>query len=176
MSNADSIPKRKNTARASNLTVIRLKQLLHYSPETGKFTWRVGRHCVAAGAVAGSPDHAGYIKIKVDGRLYHASRLAWLYTRGRWPEGEIDHKDVNNTNNSETNLRDVTPTVNRQNQKAPKRTNKLGVQGVYLHRGRYRAQVRLLGRVVYSKVFGTAEEASSAYLENKRKFHQGNML
>lgn len=45
-----------------------------------------------------------------------AHRLAWLYVHGEWPQREIDHKDNVRHHNWIGNLRDVSHSVNMQNQ------------------------------------------------------------
>ena len=99
------------------MNVDRLHDVLHYDPLTGVFRWRVARGSRAAGDVAGGISGAGYRQIGIDGRYYQASRLAWLYTTGEWPDGEIDHKNGVHDDNRWDNLRDVTHTENNQNQR-----------------------------------------------------------
>ena len=74
------------------LTQAKLKEVLHYDPETGDFTWQVSTaNCIKVGALAGSKDSYGYHKIAIKGKTYKAHRLAWLYTHGEFPEDAIDH-------------------------------------------------------------------------------------
>jgi hypothetical protein len=58
------------------LTYERLRELLHYDPETGIFTWKVGRQKVKKNSEAGHFNHDGYKLICIDGRRYRAHRLA----------------------------------------------------------------------------------------------------
>jgi hypothetical protein len=60
---------------ADTLTADRLRELLHYDPDTGVFKWRVARSNVPAGAIAGGSQSRGYYGISVDGRLYKTHRL-----------------------------------------------------------------------------------------------------
>jgi hypothetical protein len=91
--------------------VARVRELLDYWPETGIFTWRVDRRggnggiLKKAGTVAGtfSKTHR-YLIIQVDGRLYGAHRLAWLWMTSEWPAHQIDHKDTDRSNNRWNNL------------------------------------------------------------------------
>ena len=73
------------------LTQSRLKELLHYNPETGIFTWLVSKKGVKIGNIAGSVNSIGYRYISVDRILYKASRLAWLFIEGYFPENDVDH-------------------------------------------------------------------------------------
>ena len=90
----------------SNLTPERLRELLHYDPESGFFTWLpyVGkRGRINAGDRAGC-ETGHKIYIGIDGGIYRAHRLAWLYVHGEWPSLVIDHIDGNPHNNNIKNL------------------------------------------------------------------------
>jgi hypothetical protein len=118
------------------LTVERLRDLLHFDPKTGVFsrTVRCGR--IPAGAIAGAKRANGYVQISIDGRMYLAHRLAWLYAHGSFPGGEIDHINHERSDNRLSNLRDVSSAVNSQNQWHSLR----GSSGhVGVRRGGYRA-------------------------------------
>jgi hypothetical protein len=98
------------------LTHDRLRELLSYDPETGGFVWlqTVGR------AVAGTPacpskSRDGYARICIGRRMYAQHRLAWFYVNGQWPEGEIDHRDRDRTNNRFGNLRLASRKQNAEN-------------------------------------------------------------
>lgn len=145
------------------LTQERLKQRLHYDPETGIFRWRVaaGRR-VKAGDVAGCNDH-GYIVIRVDSRNYGAHRLAVLYMTGAWPEDEVDHKDLNRANNRWTNLREATGSQNCANKRP---YGAVPLKGVRLRSsGKYEARFKINGKQKYLGHFPTAEEAHAAYVK-----------
>ena len=62
------------------LTANRLRNILKYAPATGVFRWKISASTRApVGTIAGSRNGRGYRQIRIDGRPYSASRLAWLY-------------------------------------------------------------------------------------------------
>ena len=69
------------TTKQDKLTAGRLRELLHYEPETGAFTRRVGSGHARAGDMAGSVHRTGYVRISIDGGKYTAHHLAWLYVQ-----------------------------------------------------------------------------------------------
>ena len=74
------------------LTQDRLKELFNYDSATGVFT-RIKTTSSRAmkGFIAGSVSSHGYLRIRIDGRVYFAHRLAWLYEFGEFPLGIMDH-------------------------------------------------------------------------------------
>jgi hypothetical protein len=157
------------------LTLSQLKDILHYDPLTGVFTWRI-KTCrkVVPGAVAGYARPDGYVVIRVNKQRYRASRLAWWFVKGQEPLGDIDHIDGNPQNNSFSNLRDVSTAENIQNQKSAHTRNKsgglLGVSKEHTCR-RWRARICVHGKHILIGRFDTPEEAHQAYVEAKRKHH-----
>jgi Demerecviridae HNH endonuclease len=64
----------------------RVRELLHYEPATGVFTWKVPKsNWVNTGDRAGYVHASGYRFIKIDGKAYRARHLAWLYVYGSLP-------------------------------------------------------------------------------------------
>jgi hypothetical protein len=151
------------------LTQDSLKNALDYDPETGLFTWRAGSR---GGLVAGS-DRNGYVRIKVAGETHYAHRLAILYQGGSWPSGEVDHINRQRADNRICNLRDVSRRLNQHNRAEAPKNSKSGVLGVYMNRGRYRAQIKVGGEVNYLGSFGSVEAAHAAYIAAKREMHEG---
>lgn len=162
----------------SNLTAGRLRELLHYNPITGDFSWRSFRNGkVAAGAKAGSVmSRTAYIAIGIDKKYYRAHRLAWLYVHGVLPDGDIDHIDGNPSNNAIENLREASESTNLQNQRKAHKSNKTGFLGVCRSQGRYAARIRVDGKELWLGRFDTPIEAHAAYIESKRKYHKGCTL
>ena len=148
------------------VTQARLKELLHYDPETGVFTWLVTRNnFVRAGRVAGVPNSSGHIQIMIDGRAYFAHRLAFLYVTGEWPRHHVDHINCEEADNRWLNLREATGTQNNAN--ARRRTdNSTGYKGVSWYKdGRcYRAYIRKAGHLHYLGSFSEPQEAHAAYV------------
>ena len=147
----------------NKLTQERLKELLHYNPETGVFTCLVRRARLDVGSVVGSRHNRGYVQLQLDGKKYLAHRLAWLYTHGQWPQLEIDHIDRNRANNRIANLRDVSSTTNNFNTCTP-RNNTSGVKGVrwFAPARRWQARIGLNGREICLGYFRHFEDAAAA--------------
>jgi hypothetical protein len=154
-----------------------LKQMLHYDSNTGVFTWICdsGKNKIA-GKIAGTKTYQGYVQIKIKGSIYRAHRLAWLYTTGQNPADQIDHIDGNKANNAISNLRDVNGVTNKQNMRSPRKDNKAGALGVAKKRNKYRAQIKVDEKIIHLGVFSTIAEASSAYINAKRRLHEGSTI
>lgn len=161
-----------NTLNREPISAERLRELLSYNRETGLFTWLVvTSRRVAVGDVAGSPDGARW-RIHLDSKYYGASRLAWFYVHGHWPQGFIDHRDGNPRNNAIDNLRETTPSGNSQNMRAPGRLNTSGFLGVRRgRRGNWRAEIKIKQKPIYLGEFKTPEAAHAAYVAAKRLHH-----
>lgn len=112
-----------------------LKTLLHYSPDSGVFTWKVKRsNGVKPGDLAGSKTVRGYARISINNIGYRAHRLAFLYMNGDFPKGQIDHINGVIDDNRWKNLRDVSQSLNQRNTKMNCR-NKTGHCGVRFREG-----------------------------------------
>lgn len=158
------------------LTAERVRELLIYDPDTGIFRWRISGHGVKVGDIAGRINLHGYRQISIDHRYRRAARLAWLYVYGCWPSGQIDHKNTMRDDDRLVNLRDATLAVNAQNQRRAQRNNKTGMLGVSQQDGRFKACIRINGKQRYLGNFATPDEAHTAYLVAKRRFHPGCTL
>lgn len=160
---------------ANALTAARVRELLHYDPETGVFVWiakATPRTKNIVGKIAGSL-RRGRVEISIDGSKHQAGRVAWLYMTGKWPEALVDHKDTNAANNRWLNLRDATYMVNAENQTRAKATNVTGFLGVTPHNGRFRADITAKKKRKHLGVFDTPQEAHAVYLQAKRSLHEG---
>ena len=159
------------------LTYERLRDVLHYDPETGVWTWLVRTSSrIEVGDVAGTVDASGYLKLQVDGVLYRAHRLAWLWMTGEWPPQFVDHINGVKGDNRWSNLRPATPSENQQNQRRAQSHNKLGMLGVRRYRKRFKAQIKVDWRQIHLGTFDTPDQAHEAYIAAKRRLHPGNTL
>lgn len=70
-----------------------------YDPETGVWLWRnpplkTRRDIAEIGKPAGTVDKRdGSLKLTLDGKIHRASRLAWLYVYGEWPDKQVLYRD-----------------------------------------------------------------------------------
>lgn len=152
----------------------KLKELLWYDPESGKFHWRESRGRVCAGQVAGALCR-GYVVIRVDGILYRAHRLAWLYYHGKMPANEIDHINRDKSDNRICNLRAATSAENKQNLSL-KQSNKSGVAGVCFDttRNKWAVNIRFDGRRMHVGRYDNFSEAVAVRKAAERKYHKFN--
>jgi len=105
-----------------------LKELLHYDPLTGVFTWlerdlkyfekesdQRSWNLRFSGKRAGSTSSLGYRIILIFKYPRKAHRLAFLYMIGRLPIDQTDHINHMRSDNRWLNLREATPQENMQN-------------------------------------------------------------
>ena len=134
------------------LTQNRLKELLHYDPLTGIFTWiSKPNQNILIGSEAGHVEKvAGYIRIAIDKRKYAAHRLAFLYMLGSFPQDQVDHINHNIIDNRWSNLRPATSITNCRN-KSLSKYNTSGFNGVKWRKERnhWIAQIRVDGKLIY---------------------------
>lgn len=154
------------------ITFSRLREMLSYDPQIGEFRWKIspnGR--MKAGAIAGKTSK-GYRQIGVDGRLYAAHRLAWLYQTGKWPVDLIDHINCDPGDNRFCNLREASRSENARNSKLNAR-NTSGFKGVTWEKNakRWMAQIQVNCKNNNLGLFDTPEEAHSAYIAAAEKLH-----
>lgn len=149
------------------LTKERLLEVLKYDPITGIFT------CRYTGKIKGSPHPKGHLKIKIDGETHYAHRLAFLYMNGKFPQNQIDHKNLDPSDNVWENLREATHSQNRRNTSGY-RNSKTGMKGVSLdtRSGLYKAQISTDDGRLLLGMYEKASQAKSAYDLAAYLFHQ----
>lgn len=146
------------------ITQEELKEVLHYDPETGIFTWlKTVNSRAVKGSIAGCKSSA-YIEISYNKEKYQAHRLAWFYMTGQWPEVHIDHINRDKQDNRFCNLRQATNSQNKANvQKVIQTSNTSKYKGVYFDRGRYRVRIYLNARPLNLGRFKDEIDAAKAY-------------
>lgn len=154
------------------LTQAHLKQLLNYDPKTGIFTYLKEKGKRHIGDVAGAQDKYGYISIGIDYIKYKAHRLAWLYMTGEFPKNQIDHKDLNKSNNKWENLREADWFHNNQNV-GISRNNTSGVKGVSWDSTtkKWRATIEANGGTYRLGRFNNLEEAAAVINAARLSLH-----
>ena len=175
--------KKTPQSRDSKITRERLLEILSYDRLTGVFIWKerardqfksdreLNRwNTRYSGKPAGTPNQDGHILINISKTQFLAHRLAWLYVHGEWPTGQVDHWDVNPSNNVISNLREATHSQNLAN-RGPRRTSKSGVKGVHLRDSRWIAQIYANGKKRHLGSFNSMEAATSAYSRAAVEFH-----
>lgn len=144
------------------LTAEKIREALNYHPETGVFTWRkrISRKSIV-GAVTGTQNGSGYLKIGIYGQRHYAHRLAWLYMTGSWPAEYIDHIDGDRSNNRWSNLREATHAQNMWNMKHDAGAS--GFKGVVPNRKKWAARFKVDGELIHLGSFDTPKEAYAVY-------------
>lgn len=131
-----------------SLTADRLREVLHYDPETGDFTWirtDSGRRKRVGTVSCNRPNHA-YIAICIDGKKHLAHRLAYLWMYGRWPASLVDHFDWNGLNNKWSNLRvfdDLPDAQNQRHRRGLNKNNTSGIRGIGWDKRKRKWRVRV---------------------------------
>lgn len=161
----------------STLTQKYLKEILHYTPDTGEFIWkvRIARR-VHIGDIAGCLSPRGYITIVISGKIYLAHRLAFLYMTGVMPE-QADHDNHIRNDNKWKNLNKATNTTNQRNQSLFK-NNKSGCMGVCWSKAsnKWVASIKVNGKRIYLGLHSELADAAKVRktAEIKYGFHSNH--
>lgn len=140
------------------LTQKRLREVLHYDPQTGIFTFVKGRR---KGKIAGAQhDARGLLKVSIDNRRYLLHRLAWLWMTGALPRWNVEHINGDRSDNRWANLRQGERDLKLEH-RAPLR-EPTGIKGVWQIEDRFEAMVEIAGVTMNLGGFATAEEAAGA--------------
>jgi len=167
-----------------------IRELLHYNPKTGVFTWRKRNrewfkndggfkmwNKRFPGETTGCAEKSGYLQIGLFGKLYYAHRLAFLYMTGEFPTGETDHINGLKGENIWDNLRDVTRKENGQN-KAIHKNNTSGITGVHWSKsvGKWYAKIKVSGQEIGLGYFIDIDDATKVRkaAEIQYGFHQNH--
>lgn len=161
------------------LTATQARRLLRYEPKTRFLFWKKKRQGPATDNLrAGSLRPDGSRNVSIKGCSYMEHRIAWLIHFGEWPEGVIDHKNGDPSDNRIRNLRDVSRSENSQNQRKAQSSNKsTGLLGVTLRRpGVWAARISVGGKNLHLGQFDSPISAHEAYLTAKRNRHGGCLI
>lgn len=160
-----------------DLTQERLKELFDYNFLTGVLLWRVKPHIKAnsifPGKKAGCSTGYKYWAVVIDKKKYSYHRVVWLYVTGEWPQKDIDHIDGDRSNNKWGNLRLASRSENMMNLKSHHKDSQTGYLGIEKKRDKYMARICVNGKRIGLGTYIDPKEAHNAYLEAKRKYHQG---
>ena len=161
------------------LTQARLKELLDYDPETGVFT-RLKTVSNASGAkksdIAGCINKTdGYRRIRIDGKDFLASRLAFLYMEGYFPEYDVDHKNRIRYDDRWCNLRHASRQCNLRNC-STRSDNKSRIVGIsWLKRDqKWRASITISGKAFNLGHFISKLDAAKTRWEAEKKHNFPN--
>lgn len=151
------------------LTQARVRELFDYVD--GKLIYKVRRGPALVGRVAGCSRKDGYSNLCVDGKYYLLHRVVFLHCKGLLPE-QVDHIDVNRSNNRIENLRAATASDNQGNREKYA-SNKSGHKGVcwYKPAKKWIAQIKKHGRITRIGLFDNLLEAAAAYQEAAKRLH-----
>lgn len=147
-----------------------LKEWLSYDPVTGLFTRnKKSGNGHPVGSKAGCVNGLGYVNISLQGKIYQGHQLAWLYMTGNFPDKNLDHKDLDRSNNAWDNLREATISQNGFNRKPHTKT---GVKNVSTtSSGKFRVEFMVQGVKYHYGVFDTLEEAKEIADEKRAILH-----
>jgi len=172
------------------LTQKLLKELLHYDPETGIFTWKERSrkyftsdwsfktwNSMHSGKVTGNIAGKGYLQITILYISYLSHRLAWLYVYGEFPIDHTDHVNRVKHDNRIVNLRAVSCSDNLKNQKI-RINNTSGCNGVHWIKSskKWRGRISVNCKVIHLGVHEDWFEAVCARKSAERKygFHENH--
>lgn len=114
----------------------------------------------------------GYGKIRREGKLVLAHRLAFEWVHGEIPEGmQVDHRCFHRNCVRPDHLRLVTNAQNGQNRRGAQSNSATGVRGVSWRKDcrKFMAKVRLNGKQHNVGLYDTLEEAEAAVIAKRQE-------
>jgi hypothetical protein len=149
----------------------RLRELFDYIPETGDLVWRIRRGRSVAGKTAGTINPSdGYLQIGVDGKIYRAHRLVWIWHYRTVPE-MLDRRDTVKTNNRVWNLRPANQAQNEAN-KAINASDTSGYKGVFFDNQKrmWHSAIKVDGKTKHIGFFSDPKAASESYFRAAKTY------
>lgn len=146
----------------------------HYDEVTGFVRRLVSVAQFKAGSLVGTKHHSGYLHTRVLGCYVSIHCLAYCWMTGEWPTQDLDHKDLNKSNNAWDNIRPASRSQNCGNQ-TKRRTNRSGFKGVSFKKKnrKWCAQICHQSKVIHLGLFTTPEAAHEAYA-TAAEFYRGD--
>lgn len=147
------------------ITQERVKELFNYDYKNGVLTW-ISKPASKANASligkrAGTQRKDGRRQVRVDNRMYMEHNIIFLWVYGFMPQ-EVDHVNLDPSDNRIKNLRECTRSQNSANRTA-QNNNKLGVKGVSRRPGgSYLMQIRCNGKLI-QKTYRNISDARCEY-------------
>ena len=161
-----------------------LLSVFDYDGETGDLRWRsrplfhfkTPNACAMwnaryAGKLIRSADSDGYLRVRLDYRSFQAHRIIFKILHDKDPL-QIDHADLDKSNNRQSNLREADQHSNMWNMPAHA-DNKSGLKGVSFckSKNKYRALITHRGVNHFLGYTETAVEASELYKAAALRLH-----
>lgn len=152
------------------ITQERVKELFDYDEVTGDLIRRIAKANQPKGTIAGSVNSKGHVNVAVDGRMWTAHQIVFVWHHG-WLPPEIDHENRVKTDNRIGNLRPASSTQNKGNI-GLLRNNTSGYRGVSFNNrsGKWHTQIKIKGKQTYLGRFDTPEQAALRYNEVAREY------
>lgn len=150
------------------ITQEQLKEILHYDPETGVFSWAINRGFkMKVGDKAGTINKKGYVMIYYKKKCYISHRLAWLYMTGDYPF-VIDHINGVRSDNRYVNLRSSSVLENNRNRGIG--SNSSGCLGVSFVKNRWYAYIGVGYKTKHLGSYINIEDAIAARKEAEKMY------
>jgi len=139
-----------------------------YDPETGVFIRKISySNRNKVGSIAGSLCGNGYLYIGIGKERYTAQHIAWLHYYGEWPDGVVDHINLNTVDNRIINLRLTDKGGNADNNKAKLRED----YGVFWHvSGKWRVQLYINKKSEYFGLYADKDEAIKVAQQKRKEY------
>lgn len=149
-----------------------LLDLFSYDPESGSLRWKVSRSQRRAGDVAGSLKKEGYWTVGIHEKVYKAHRVIWKMVTGADPVEQIDHIDLNRSNNRWSNLREATGCQNMQNRRLHSNSTS-GVKGVSYNKqeSKWDAYIMANKKFILLGRFTSQEQAANIVASARSELH-----
>lgn len=152
------------------ITAENVRELFDY--EDGRLYWKIRPACAihVGDEVGRKINNLGYRVFSYKGKDYAHHRVIFLWNHG-YKASLVDHIDQDKLNNRIENLREASKSLNAINSNLIR--GEVGYRGVSLNKSAkiptYQARIKKNYKEINLGCFATAEEASAAYEEARRR-------